>query len=80
MRAFRRKVIFSCRGIGARSSRFSGRSITVPSACMGCALRPIEGQGRQPGSGLPRSEGPSIALTELFTIVPVIVAALVIVT
>ena len=44
---------FSCRGIGARASRFSGRFITVPSACTGCAPRPIDGQGRQPRFGLP---------------------------
>jgi inositol transport system substrate-binding protein len=29
--------------------------ITALSACKGCALRPIEGQGRQPRSGKPRS-------------------------
>jgi hypothetical protein len=47
------RVIFSCRGIGARASRFSGCFITVPSACAGCAPRPIDGQGRQPRFGLP---------------------------
>ena len=43
------KVIFSCRDIGDRTCRF--RWITVPYACIRCAPRLIEGQGRQPRSG-----------------------------